>query len=178
MEMRHFRISFTECWSEDRMERVNRICKHPLWGESLGEIQKMESDRIFCRHDIIHFMDVARIAYIENLEKGLGISKDWIYAAALLHDIGRHMQYSKGIPHDIASVQLAEEILEDCGFKEDEKEEIKKAIGSHRAEETASADNLAGILYRADKQSRNCLFCSACSECNWSEEKKNLILSI
>lgn len=160
------------------MERVNKICNHILWKTCLSEIQRLEEDRVFCKHDVIHFFDVARIAYIENLEKHLGISKEMIYAAALLHDIGRHKQYLEGIDHDKASVEIAEEILRDCGFSEKERETVKQAIGSHRNSETVFQDNLEGILYRADKKSRNCLFCDACESCNWSEEKKNLILSI
>lgn len=154
------------------MERVNKICNHSLWKRCLSEIQKLEEDREFCKHDVIHFLEVARIAYIENLEKKLGISQEMIYASALLHDIGRHKQYLEGIDHDKASVELAEEILSDCGFSKEEREVIENAIASHRNSKTASQDNLAGILYRADKKSRNCLFCAACEACNWSAEKK------
>lgn len=82
------------------MERVNQICKHPLWVESVKKIQALEQQRIFCRHNIPHFLDVARLSWIENLEQGLGISKELIYAAAMLHDIGRHLQYTEQIPHD------------------------------------------------------------------------------
>ena len=74
------------------MERVNAICRHDLWRDSVREIARLERDRQFCRHDLVHFLDVARLAYIENLERGLGIDKELIYAAALLHDIGRHLQ--------------------------------------------------------------------------------------
>ena len=55
------------------MEQVNRICRHPLWRESMEQICKLEQDRIFCRHDIAHCLDVARLAYLENLEKHLGL---------------------------------------------------------------------------------------------------------
>ena len=103
------------------MERVNRICSHPLWQESLEKIEVLEKERIFCGHNMAHFMDVARIAYIENLERGLGISKETIYGAALLHDIGRHLQYLEGIPHEEGSGALAEGILEDRGFQGQEK---------------------------------------------------------
>ena len=143
------------------MERVNRICSHPLWKGSLKKIQELEQDRIFCRHTIEHFLDVARIAYIENLEKGLHLSKETIYAVALLHDIGRHLEYTQGIPHEEGSFQIAEEILKVCGFEKEEQEEILSAIQAHRRQETGFADNLAGILYRADKKSRNCAFCPA-----------------
>ena len=69
------------------MERVNAICRHKLWRESVDEIARLEQDRAFCRHDRAHFLDVARLAYIENLERGLGVDKELIYAAALLHDV-------------------------------------------------------------------------------------------
>ena len=110
------------------MERVNQICKHPLWVESVKKIQALEQQRIFCRHSIPHFLDVARLSWIENLEQGLGISKELIYAAAMLHDIGRHLQYTEQIPHDKGSAMLAEEILKDCGFTQEEQEQILSAI--------------------------------------------------
>lgn len=160
------------------MERVNKICSHPLWRESADKIEELEQDRIFCRHSIAHFQDVARIAYIENLEKNLGFSKELIYAAAMLHDIGRHLQYLEGIPHDKGSAMLAEKILSDCAFEKAEQEEILSAILQHRTSETKEKDDFAGLLYRADKKSRSCLFCPVCGECNWSEEKKNLTLLV
>ena len=148
------------------MERVNAICRHQLWRDSVREIARLERDRQFCRHDLVHFLDVARLAYIENLERGLGIDKELIYAAALLHDIGRHLQYTQNIPHDRASAQLAEVILADCGFSQAERAEVENAILQH----------LAGLLYEADKASRACLFCPAEPECNWSPEKKNMTI--
>ncbi len=160
------------------MERVNQICTHPLWKDSLQKIQELEQDRIFCRHTIEHFLDVARIAYIENLERNLHFSKEIIYAAALLHDIGRHLQYTQGIPHEEGSFQIAEEILIECGFEKEEQEQILSAIRSHRRKETRFADDLKGILYRADKKSRNCAFCAAFQECNWDREKKNFVITV
>ena len=160
------------------MERVNKICSHPLWQESTAKIQELEQNRIFCKHTIAHFLDGARIAYIENLEKNMGFSKELIYAAAMLHDIGRHLQYLEGIPHDKGSAMLGEKILADCGFTGQEQEEILSAILQHRTSETKSREDFAGILYRADKKSRSCLFCPVCEECNWSTEKKNLLLSV
>lgn len=127
------------------MERVNKICSHPLWRESADKIEELEQDRIFCRHSIAHFQDVARIAYIENLEKNLGFSKELIYAAAMLHDIGRHLQYLEGIPHDKGSAMLAEKILSDCAFEKAEQEEILSAILQHRTSETKEKDDFAGF---------------------------------
>ena len=51
------------------MNRLDEICSHPLWQKCLQEIGRLEEDRIFCGHDVQHFLDVARIAYIENLEQ-------------------------------------------------------------------------------------------------------------
>ena len=155
------------------MERVNAICRHPLWRDSVRQIAHLERDRQFCRHDLVHFLDVARLAYIENLERGLGVDKELIYAAALLHDIGRHLQYTRNIPHDQASAQLAEVILTDCGFSQAERTEVEDAILQHRGQQDRQREGLAGLLYGADKASRACLVCPAEPECNWSPEKKN-----
>ena len=75
------------------MERVNGILKDPLYRTCLSKIALFERDRIFCGHDMAHFLDVARLAYIFNLEENLGIEKEEIYTAALLHDVGRFVQY-------------------------------------------------------------------------------------
>ena len=75
------------------MDRVNRILHNPKYRECVEKNRKYEEERIFCRHDMSHFLDVARLSWIENLEKGLGIEKELIYAAALLHDCGRFRQY-------------------------------------------------------------------------------------
>lgn len=72
----------------------------------------MEHDREFCCHQITHLLDVARIAYIKNLEAGLGIDKELIYTAAILHDIGKALQYTDKIPHEIAGEKIAGEILD------------------------------------------------------------------
>ncbi len=63
-------------------------------------------------------MDVARIAYILSVDGAYAISKEIIYAAALLHDIGKWKQYEDGTPHEKASADLAEQILEASGFSE------------------------------------------------------------
>lgn len=154
------------------MIRVNQIWNHPEYQKCLREIEKYERERKFCRHTPEHFMDVGRLTYIYVLEAGIDISKEEIYAAALLHDIGRHLQYSKGIPHEIASAEIAKEILNDVGFTEKEQEQILEAILSHR--KTYKGDDFPGLFYKADKRSRSCFMCKAEKECNWSAEKKNM----
>ena len=94
-----------------RMERVNQILQHTLYQSCRRQIDEKEKDRIFCGHDMGHLLDVARLAWIFNLEANQEISKERIYAAALLHDIGRHIQYENGTPHQIAGLPIAEQIL-------------------------------------------------------------------
>ena len=138
------------------MERVNRILGNQVFLEHLRENEAAEEGRIFCHHNMEHFLDVARIAMIFNLQEGLGIPRDMIYGAALLHDIGRHEQYETGTPH--------------------EAREIAEAIALHRDSGARQRTDLAGILYRADKASRACFCCKAEGQCNWSRERKNLEL--
>lgn len=158
------------------MERVNRILHSPLYQECLEKIRQQEEDRIFCKHDMAHFLDVARLSWMENLESGLGIGKELIYAAALLHDCGRFRQYEDGTPHELAGARLAEGILTDCGFRETEREEILRAISGHREKPAEEEKSLRGVIYRADKKSRACFACPAEKECNWPAAKKNLRL--
>lgn len=155
------------------MIRVNQILAHPLFREKTAQIEELEKDRIFCRHGMEHLLAVARLAYIYNLEETLGIPKELIYAAALLHDIGRGDQYLTGIPHDRAGLAYAETVLADCGFSKEEKERVLMAIGCHRSPEIAVEQSLSGILYRADKESRPCFSCPAAALCNWPEERRN-----
>lgn len=143
----------------------------------MAEIDKFEADRRFCRHGITHLFDVARLAYIERLEKGLDIPKEQIYAAALLHDIGRCMEYGKSIPHEAASAELSGTILSECGFSESEADAIISAIIMHKVQADSDDDSLRGLIYRADKRSRLCFCCAAESDCYWSSEKKNMTIT-
>lgn len=156
------------------MERVQRIYVHPLYQECLKKNKKAEKTRIFCKHNMEHFMDVARISYLLSMERGYGISKEEIYAAALLHDIGKWGQYEDGTPHEKASAKYAEMILGQAGFAEEESGRVVGAILKHRKKDKGEEENrLAEILYDADKLSRACYACEAKDKCNWSEEKKN-----
>lgn len=155
------------------MERIEKILNQDLFLKYLHLNEEAEKNRIFCHHDMVHFLDVARIAWILNLEEGLEIAKDLIYAAALLHDIGRHMQYADGTPHEKASAVLAPEILKECGFDDKETHVIISAIETHRDSEVATEATLNGILYRADKASRPCFACKAEKQCDWKKDKKN-----
>lgn len=152
------------------MENVDRIIHHPLFRSSMKKIREYEENREFCCHGIEHSLDVARMAYIDNLEQNLGFSKEIIYAAALLHDIGRWQQYEENIPHEEAGAVLASVILKDTSFNADEIAQILEAIGNHREKQIEAFSQL---LYRADKQSRICWLCEAQDACYWPDEKKN-----
>ena len=119
------------------MERVNRIWNHPAYQEALGKLTAYEAEREFCRHTPEHFLSVARLTYLLALEQGVEADKEIIYAAGLLHDMGRYLQYENGTPHDEAGVRLAKPILQDCGFSEGESAEVLKLIGSHRTQSDA-----------------------------------------
>ena len=163
------------------MERVNAVMSHPLYKEYYSRLEKAEKDRIFCRHQMSHLLDVARIAYILNLENADGFRKDVIYAAAVLHDIGKSLQYEDGIPHEIAGEEIAGKILaelpKEIAFSEEEKAEIIAAVRGHRRLRK-NAGRLEQLLYEADKASRVCFACPAQRECNWEKEKKNMEIKI
>ena len=176
------------------MERVEHIRNHPLYRASQQRIDEMEQNRIFCCHDVNHSLDVARILYILVLEQGLSYKKDIIYATALLHDIGRGLEYKEQVSHHEAGAGLAKEILKDCGFDENEIAMIAEAIAGHHTGNAYSestndnqtvvsmADGMVNneasffkeLFYKADKLSRNCFDCKANAECYWKQEKRNL----
>lgn len=163
------------------MKRVNAILAHPQYRECYARLEELEKDRIFCRHQMTHLLDVARIAYISNMEQGLGIEKEVIYAAALLHDIGKYVQYEDGTPHEQSGEKIASEILgslsEKDAFSDEENRMILTAIRGHRRLRE-DADVLEKLLYTSDKASRMCFACPAEGECDWSTEKKNMELKI
>lgn len=154
-------------------DKINSILKNPIFIEKLNKLNSLERTRVFCIHGIEHSMDVARIGYIIILEENLNIKKELIYGAALLHDLGRVMEYENGTPHDEGSIVLAKEILKDTEYTECEVNEILNAISSHR-EKNIKKTLLGEILYKSDKLSRLCFSCKAEKECHWSKEKKNL----
>ena len=174
------------------MERYQRIIEDEVYIRHIRKTEEYEKNREFGHHDMQHFLDVARVGMLINLTEGYNIPKDMIYAAALLHDVGRDVQYEDGTPHDIASVDITKDIFTRIGddiknecadngerdlsklfYTKEEQEEILAAIGDHRNKDIRMEKSLAGLLYRADKESRPCYFCKAYEECNWKPDKKN-----
>lgn len=159
------------------MERVNNILEDIAYNELITDIKRWESKREFCKHNMRHFLDVARIAYIMVLEREMNVKKDVIYAIGLLHDIGRGEQYENKTPHEEASAKLAPSILQRSGYTENEIETIISCIKNHRNKENIEG-SLEEIIYRADKLSRPCYSCKAENKCDWDRLKKNMGISI
>ncbi len=155
------------------MERLNRLLKHELFQDCMKRIGQAEQDRIYCRHDRKHSLDVARIAYILNMEEQMGFDKEFIYAMALLHDLGRSEEYEQGRSHHEAGAELAAQILPECGFTPEETKRICTAIAAHKNAGDEGADSCVRLLYRADKLSRDCYDCLATETCYWKEECRN-----
>ena len=155
------------------MERYEKIIHDEVYITHVRRCEEFEKDRQFGHHDMAHFLDVARVGMLINLTEDYGIPKDMIYAAALLHDVGRDVQYADGTPHDEASYAIAKELLKTTEYSTGEQEEILNAILSHRKADIRNEKSLSGLLYRADKESRPCYFCIAEPECNWKSDRKN-----
>ena len=137
------------------MKNTNKIVLSKIYRNYLNELEGLERDRFFCRHNYEHFISVARICYILKLEEDVVVDKDMIYATSLLHDLGRVLEIKEGINHAIGSVDIAREILEITDFSLEEKNRILSCISYHRTKD-ASEDEFFNIFYSADKLSRDC----------------------
>lgn len=159
------------------MDKIKKILNNDKYIKYMDFNKNAEIDRKFCCHDLEHALDVARIAYIINLEESIGLKKDVIYAAALLHDIGRFAQYEAHLSHHQVGATVSKEILEECQFDETDIVSICDAIRYHKSNDSDTKDNLIYILYKADKLSRNCFTCNAYDECYWPQDIKNVTIN-
>ncbi|KUO50753.1 MAG: hypothetical protein APF76_15775 [Desulfitibacter sp. BRH_c19] len=155
-------------------DKIKAILNHEEFKRRNKLIDVYEDERKFCLHNLQHFLDTARITYILILEnneyvklfpgKSINQVKELIYAAGLLHDLGRVEQYSDGVDHALASGRIAEPIMEDIGFSSQDIDIVCKAIGEHRKYNKSNSP-FGKKLYQGDKLSRQCQGCEAFDEC-------------
>ncbi len=155
------------------LTETNKIFENTQYQSIVSRIATHEASRVYCRHTMAHFLDVARITTILCQLNKVDVPIDLIYTAALLHDIGRAEEIEKGTPHEIASVALAKDFLALTAFTEAQQSQIIEAIANHRNKNTTGFNRL---FYIADKASRSCYACPAEKQCNWDQHKKNLTL--
>lgn len=91
----------------EEMPRVDAIWESAVFQREYQRLVALEEDRVFCRHGLPHLLDTARIMWALNLERACGIDREVVYAAALLHDVGKATQYASGEPHEVAGERLA-----------------------------------------------------------------------
>ena len=107
--------------------------------------------------------------------------RELIYAAAVLHDIGKSLQYTDKIPHEKAGEEIAAQILdglpENMAFSPEEKSMILRAIRGHRRLRE-DMEPFERLLCESDKASRMCFACPAEEQCDWSREKKNMEIKV
>ena len=111
------------------MKRVDSILKDPVYVEYINHNMAAAKDDPFCKHDLAHSVDVARIAYILILEhqdlnffiKYAGITGRKLprnrIRAGLLHDIGKWRSMRRGC-HAAYGARLARDLLTRAGFDE------------------------------------------------------------
>jgi len=148
------------------MKRLNQILHDQEYRSLIERIETLETDRLFCKHDVAHFLDVARIAYILNLQEKLGYDMEIIYTAAVLHDIGRAHHGE----HAPVSADMALPLLQKYGYSPEETALIINSIRSHGKSGSHPFDDL---IFRADKRSRLCFRCHEQQECYWPPGQKN-----
>jgi len=148
------------------MDRIRQLAADPEYRRYLQLTADYERQRQYCCHDFNHLLSVARITWILTLERGLSLQRPVVYAAALLHDLGRFAQYEdSSVDHAEASAALAEPLLLKHGFTPAETATIRQAIRSHRLPPQEGEDNLATLLAEADNLSRLCFDCPVTAGC-------------
>ena len=149
------------------LPRVNELIDNPIYEKHMLKIEKAEKERSYCKHGFDHGLAVARIAHSFLLEQGdTSVSKEVIYAAALLHDIGRWVEYETGEDHAQVSATLAVPLLEESGYCPEEMKVIVQGISEHRIHSGENLSPLGRALALADDWARDCRQCKAKDRCH------------
>jgi len=158
-----------ELTDNGRNKRILKIFENDEFFLALDSIKDLEKSREFCKHNLEHCLQVARLALKESNGK---INVEIIIVTALLHDLGRAKEWLLNYnalltneSHNILSAKYSEKILLDCGFSIDETNLIYIAIENHNNDKVALETGLNGIIYRADKTSRDCENCKTKNKC-------------
>ena len=155
------------------MERINLLLTSSLYRDYVGMVEEKEKDRVFCKHGFSHSLDVARLCWIFLLENGHAYARDVVYAAALLHDLGRCQEDNTAVTacHAVRGARLAGPLLAAAGYSLPERGLVTDAIAEHRnKEDEAFSSPLGQFLSRADKYSRLCGDCPAAAACYKKDE--------
>lgn len=159
------------------MARVNQLLEQENYICYMEKIDGLEKERLFCKHGFEHGLNVARIAYAYLLEKEeLLLTKESVYAAAFLHDIGRWVEYQTGEDHAEASARLALPLLEACSFSLDDIQVILKGIREHRRHPEGNLTLLGAALALADDWARDCRHCSVQALCYKYNQAMNQVM--
>ena len=158
------------------MARFNQLLDHEDYINHMEKIDVFEKERLFCKHGFEHGLNVARIAYAYLLENGEMLPKESVYAAALLHDIGRWIEYGTGEDHAEASARLSLPLLEACSFNLDDIQLILQGIREHRRHHEDHLTLLGKALALADDWSRDCRHCSGQALCNKYHQRMNQVI--
>ena len=166
--------------------RIGVVRKDPFYLDCLSLNGERERDRLFCRHDYRHMVLVSQIS-CKIIKQTGGLSKlikteglngikpalEVVYAAGLLHDMGRWRQYDTGEDHALAGSVMAGSVLKRAGFSEREAVVITRAIREHR--KTLPGQSYLGrVLCLADDLSRPCGSCSSRLDCYKYEYMENI----
>ncbi|MCL2847809.1 MAG: HD domain-containing protein [Firmicutes bacterium] len=155
----------TDNW---KYKRVKKILLDVVFNVLIKNIENVEENRKFCKHGLEHLITVAKLALKENEKLTEKIDPEVVIISALLHDIGRFWQYSKEYkktPHAKIGKIKTEERLQLLSFIDSETKQICSAIETHNDDSVSNDTGLNGIIYRADKASRDCNNCKAKYKC-------------
>jgi len=148
----------------NNQDRIQCLLGNKQFIAYMAQNEAAEKDRLFCRHGLDHGLAVAEVAVAMAQAHKQPIKYDVVYAAGLLHDIGRWREYAAKEDHALVGSVLAVEILRDCGYNREEEQTVIMAIKHHREEQKEGQD-LSEVLYRSDKLVRPCSSCQAKNLC-------------